>query len=334
MIIALEKYILDRWKDLLSDHEKPNALSFILISDLPPHMEVVIFLIIPKGSFEPLLTVKIPRYISNNDKLRKKVECVRSLKEQLPAHLSCSIPAMINMTEINGRLIILEQPVPMPTVGLKVKRSGKPSPFLNKIDGLEVIGDWLSDFFIATRQPTAYNSLAQRILSSLDEYEDRFFPEPIQKKWLDKMRLKLIKKKYIPYLGVVHTNLTPDQVSFHRQQLYISNWENMVEKGLPLLDSFHFVTSLALHGVRKVTEARDRFQLAILDREGTGILWSSWLNNLRTALKIEETTRNLLYAFYLVDQALNWNEFETVENYWPQLFGLYVSWFNHTDLNL
>jgi hypothetical protein len=328
MISALEEYILDRWKDLLSDHEKPSELSFILISDLPPHMEVVSFLIVPKRGFEPLLTAKIPRYISNNGKLRKKVECVCSLKEQLPTHLSCSIPAVINMTEIDGRLIILEQPVPLPTVGLKVKRSVKPGPFLNRIGGLGVIGDWLSDFFTATRQPTAHDSLSKRILSSLDEYEDRFFPEPLQKEWLDKMRLKLTKKEYIPYGGVVHTNLTPDQVSFHRQQLYISNWENMVEKGLPLLDPFHFVTSLALHGVRKVTEPKDRFRLAVLDREGTGILWSSWLNKLCTALRIDETTRNLLYAFYLVDQALNWNEFETVENYWPQLFGVYASWFN------
>ena len=334
MIGTLEKYILDRWKDLLSDHEKPNELSFILISDLPPHMEVVSFLIIPKGGFEPILTAKIPRYISNNDKLRKKVECVCRLKEQLPAHLSCSIPAMINMTEINGRLMILEQPVPMPTVGLKVKRSGTSSHFLNKIDRLGVIGDWLSDFFMTTRQPTADQNLAQRILSTLDEYEDRFLPEPLQKKWLDKMRLKLINKKHIPYLGVVHTNLTPDQVSFHRQRLYISNWENMVEKGFPLLDSFHFATSLALHGVRKVTEAKDRFLLAVLNTGGTGILWSSWINNSRTALKIKETTRNLLYAFYLVDRALIWNEFETVENYWPQLFGLYVSWLNQTDFNL
>jgi hypothetical protein len=187
---------------------------------------------------------------------------------------------------------------------------------------------------MTTRQPTADHNLAQRILSTLDEYEDRFLPEPLQKKWLDKMRLKLIKKQHIPYLGVVHTNLTPDQVSFHRQRLYISNWENMVEKGLPLLDSFHFATSLALHGVRKVTEAKDRFRLAVLNTGDTGILWSSWINNSLTTLKIGETTRNLLYAFYLVDQALNWNEFETVENYWPQLFGLYVSWLNQTDFNL
>lgn len=333
MIGNLEKYILDCWKDLLSDHEKPNELSFILISDLPIHMEVVIFLIIPKGRSDPLLTAKIPRYMNNNDEFRKKVECVHSLKEQLPAHLSGSIPSMINMTEIDDRLIILEQPVPMPTLGLKLKRSGKRSPFLNKFDGMEDIGSWLSDFFRATRQPATNHSLDQRILSSLDEYEDRFFPEPLQKEWLDKMRLKLIKEKYIPYWGVVHTNLTPDQVSFHKQQLYISNWENMVEKGLPLLDSFHFMTSLALHGVRKSTEAKDRFRLAILDRGGTGILCSSWLNNLCTALKIGEKTRNLLYAFYLVDQALNWNEFETVENYWSQLFGLYVSWFNQTNSN-
>jgi hypothetical protein len=331
MIGALEEYILDCWKDFLPDRKKPNKLSFILLSDLPPHLDLVIFIIIPQNSFQPLFMAKLPRYISDNDKLRRNVEYVCSLKKQLPTHLSCSIPAMVNMTEIDGRLTILEQPVPMPTLGLKLKRSGKPYSVFNKIDGLEIISDWLIDFFMATHHPATQPSLDQRILSSLAQYEDRFSLTSTQKECLDKMRMTLVQEKYIPQLGVMHTNLTPDQVSFDGEQLYIANWESLQEKGLPLLDTFHFISSLALLGVSKVAEAEDRFRLLILSGKNENNLWSRWTRKISSALEIDESTQNLLYLLYLVDRALSWDEFETVENYWQHLFNLYLTWLNQID---
>ena len=326
MITALEGYILARWNDLFPDHERPNNLSFILNSNLPLHLEIVTFLIIPDGSSEPLLTAKVPRYVKDNDKMRQKAEGVSRLKKELPVHLSSSFPVLVDVTEISGRLIILERSMPMPTIGLELKRGSRLNPIYDNIEELELIGDWLIDFFQATRQPATTQNIVRLILNSVDEYENRFLPPLPQRGWLEKMRLVLAQKKNVPYLGVRHTNLTPDHVSLNRGHLYIFNWENMEGRGLPLFDAFHFITCLALYGVRNVDEAKDRLQTLFLVRGNENSMWINWIKRVSNAIGIDEPNRNLLYLLYLIDRALNWTEFDAAENYWPQLFSSYVSW--------
>jgi hypothetical protein len=326
MITALERYILDCWNDFCPKHKKPNGLSSILVSNLPSHLDIVTFLIIPEGSSAPLFTAKLPRYIKDNDKIRQKVERVSRLRTKLPVHLSCSFPELVNMVEIADRLIILEKSIPMPTLGLELKRQSKSSLISSKFERLEIIAAWLIDFFQVTRQPATEQSLTRPILNVLEKYENRFLPTPPQKAWLRKTRLLLGQKKNIPYLGVEHTNLTPDHVSFNHRRLYIANWENMGEKGLPLFDAFRFITFLALYEIRKVAEAKDRFRLLVLTERKASELWWSWINKVGGALGIEEPVQKVLYLLYLMNQSLNWEEFETTENFWPQLIDLYVSW--------
>ncbi|MBW2003227.1 MAG: hypothetical protein JRI72_01240 [Deltaproteobacteria bacterium] len=334
MIAALEGYILARWNDLFPEHENPNGLSFILMSNMSPHLEIVTFLIIPSGSSEPLLTAKVPRYVKDNDKMRQKAERVSRLKKELPVHLSSSFPVLVDVTEISGRLIILERSMPMPTIGLELKRGSRLNLIYDNIGELELIGDWLIDFFQATRQPVTTQNIVQLVLNLVHEYENRFLPPLPQRGWLEKMRLVLAQKKNIPYLGVRHTNLTPDHVSLNSGQLYIFNWENMEERGLPLFDAFHFITCLALYGVSKIDEAKDRLQTLFLVRGNENSAWTDWIKRVSNAIGIDEPTRRLLYLLYLTDRALNWTEFEIAENYWPQLFSSYVSWLEQIDFNL
>lgn len=313
--------------------EKPADLSFVLITDLPPHLEVVNFLIIPEGSSEPSLTAIVPRYIEENDRMKQKAERLIHLREGLPINLSRSIPAVIEMVKIEDRFIILEQSMPRPTMGIELKRGSRSGSISKNLDVLGLMEDWLIDFFKATHQAANEKDLARLILPLLDEYKNRFHPDPLQEGWLEKMQSILTQEKNVPYLGPIHTNLSPDHISLDQGQLYICDWEDMGEKGLPLFDAFHFITSLSFYGIHKVEEAKDRLQLLVMSEGKMAALWSSWVNKASEALGIEEQAQKLLYLLYLADQSIRWNEFVGTENYWPQLFNGYKSWLDQKGLS-
>jgi hypothetical protein len=334
MIIALERYLLSHWKDLSLKHEKPKGLSFVLMTDLPPCLEVVNFLIIPQGSSEPLLTAKVPRYIEENDRMKQKAERFIQLKEKLPSHLARSIPEVIELVKIEGRFIILEQSMPRPTMGIELKRGMRSRSIFRNLDVMTLLGSWLIDFYKVTHKPATEKRLSRLIAPLVDEYKNRFPPNPIQKRWLEKTQSILTQETNVPHLGPVHANLSPDHISLDQGQLYIFDWEEMEGKGLPLFDAFHFVTSLVFYGIQKVEEAIDKFQRLVMSERKMTALWSSWINKIAGRMAIGEPVQKMLYLLYLAEQSMRWNEFVGTENFWPQLFDGYVSWLDQSGLNL
>ena len=263
-------FLHENWNRLQLEHlGNPSQLSCVMVTPRFKASSHLLFFILGEKARAPILVVKVPRIVGDNDRLNREVQNLNFVHSSRPAGFD-SIPRVVAYEDYQQNRLLVETAL--------VNQTMRPSVVRKQPEAcLEAVLDWLIDLHQTTlrRDNDNANGFGRLVNAPLDYFEAAF-PSLEGEIKLEAETREMANKLPGEEMPLVfeHGDLSsPNILMGKKKEIGVVDWELAEPRGLPVVDLFFFLTYIAFarKNARKNSECLDAFQDAFFGPEAWAI---------------------------------------------------------------